>query len=110
MSRAATRNPDRRRELREVPLGLPPGLVEPGTKAYRMGPCQIMCSHSERFGWHLSISRLDRLPSWEEARDARYALIPDEVTMALLLPPKAEYINVHEFCLQMHQVPGENER
>jgi hypothetical protein len=40
-------------------------------------------------------------------RDVRYALIPDEATMALLLPPQSEYVNVHEFCLQLYEIPGE---
>jgi hypothetical protein len=48
-----------------------------------------------------------RLPAWEEVRDARYATVPDEATMALLLPPRSEYVNVHEFCLQLYEIPGE---
>jgi hypothetical protein len=107
VSRGALKNPDRRRELRELPI--PPAvaaLLERGTRAYRLGRCQILCSH-QAVGWHLSISRPDRLPSWEEIRDARYALIPDEATMACLLPPRAEYVNVHEFCMQLYEVPGE---
>ena len=31
----------------------------------------------------------------------------DEATMALLLPPRAEYVNVHDYCLQMYEIPGE---
>ena len=71
-----------------------------------MGRCNILVSQ-QRVGWHLSISRKDRLPSWEEIRDARYACIPDEATMALLLPPRSEYVNVHEFCIQLYEIPGE---
>jgi hypothetical protein len=71
-----------------------------------MGPCRIIASQ-QRAGWHLSISRPDRLPTWEEVRDARYALVPDEATMALLLPPRSEYVNVHAFCLQLYEIPGE---
>ena len=53
---------------------------------------------------HLSIShRRDsksgpvpgRNPRWEEIKDARYRFCPDEVTMAMLLPPKEEYVNFH---------------
>lgn len=107
MSRGAVTNADRRRELREVPIPRNVArLLEPGTRGYVMGRCRILCSR-QRVGWHLSISRDDRLPSWEEVRDARYELIPDAVTMALLLPPRAEYVNVHEHCLQMYEIPAE---
>lgn len=107
MARGAVANPDRCRELR--PVRIPPdvrGLLEPGARAFTLGPCQIIVAQ-QRAGWHLSISRPDRLPSWEEVRVARYALVPDEATMALLLPPRAEYVNVHDFCLQLYEIPGE---
>lgn len=104
ISKGALKNPDRRRVLREVDL--PPAVArvcEPGTRAFTMGPCHILVSR-QRAGWHLSISRPDRLPSWEEARDARYELIPDEALMAMLLPPRSDYVNLHAFCFQMYEV------
>ena len=58
-------------------------------------------------GWHLSISGRGRYPSWDEIVKARYAKVPDDVTMALLLPPRAEWVNAHETCFHLHQVPGE---
>jgi hypothetical protein len=107
VSNAATRNPDRKRELREVEIGADvAAMLEPGTQAYRLGGCRVLVSR-QRAGWHLSISRPDKLPTWEEVRDARYALVPDEATMALLLPPQSEYVNVHAFCLQLYEIPGE---
>jgi hypothetical protein len=107
VSRAALKNPDRKRELREI--AIPPevvALLEPGSRAFVMGGCRIIVSR-QKPGWHLSISKADRLPSWEEVRDARYALVPDEATMALLLPPRSEYVNVHEYTLQLYEIPGE---
>jgi hypothetical protein len=61
-------------------------------------------------GWHLSIShrRADtspgRLPSWDELKDARYRFCPDAVTMAMLLPPQAEYVNLHPTTFHLWQV------
>jgi hypothetical protein len=107
VSRAAVSNPDRRREIKEI--GIPPAtkaLLEPGTRAFRMGGCHILVSR-QKVGWHLSVSHPERLPTWEEMRDARYTLVPDQATMVLLLPPKSEYVNVHEFCLQMYEIPSE---
>ena len=105
MSRGATKNPDRRRSLTEITIPEHvAALLEPGSRTYRMGRCRIICSR-QRIGWHLTISRPDKLPSWEEVRDARYTLIPDEAVMAMLLPPRGEYVNLHEFCLQLYEIP-----
>lgn len=73
---------------------------------YGMGECQIILSgpqEREQIGWHFSISCPDRNPTWEEQRDARYALIPDEIYMVSVLPPKREYVNVHQFCFHWHE-------
>lgn len=62
--------------------------------------------------WHLSIShrtneaspRPGRYPTWDEIRDARERFIPDEVTVAMLLPPKAEYVNVHQTTFHLWEI------
>jgi hypothetical protein len=78
-----------------------------GVKAYKFGRCKVIVDRRSGY-WHLSISHHRQLPSWQELRDARYALIPDEVTMAMLLPPKSEYVNIHEYCFHLHEVEGGN--
>lgn len=72
-------------------------------RAYLMGECSIIVT-KEYGHWHMSIARPNRLPSWDEVSEARYRLIPDAVTMAMILPPKADYINLHSFCLQMIEI------
>lgn len=74
-------------------------------KAFRMGECFILVGR-ENGKWHLSISHPTRNPTWEEIKMARYALIPDDVWMAMLLPPKKHYINVHEHCFHLWEVDG----
>lgn len=59
---------------------------------------------SELLLWHLSIAHPDRYPSWDEIADARYELVPDDVTMALLLPPPGEYVNEHPHCFHLWQI------
>ena len=58
--------------------------------------------------WHLSISCEHRYPKWDEIKKARYDLLPDELTMAMLLPPRAEYVNIHPNCFHLHEIrePG----
>lgn len=68
----------------------------------------------ETGGWHMSIShRRDSLsgpvpgrnPTWKEIRDARYKFLPDGITMAMLLPPRSEYVNVHSTTFHLYEVP-----
>ena len=54
--------------------------------------------------WHISVAHPSRYPTWDELADVRYALVPDDVTMALMLPPRLEYLNLHEFCFHLWQV------
>jgi hypothetical protein len=83
------------------------GMVQPGTRVYRMGDCRIFVSPpTGSFGWHMSISHPRRLPTWDEIAHARYELVPDGVTMAAILPPKDQYINLHNFCMQVCEIPG----
>lgn len=58
---------------------------------------------------HLSVSHPRRHPTWEEMRDIRYALLPDDKTFGILLPPKEQYVNLHEHCFHMHEVPSVHE-
>lgn len=62
--------------------------------------------------WHLSIShgsnhkppRLVRYPTWDEIADARERLLPDDRTFAMLLPPPAEYVAVHDTTFHLHEI------
>lgn len=61
---------------------------------------------------HLSIShrtnhqppRPGRYPRWDEIADARDRFCPPDATMAMLLPPAAEYIAVHDTTFHLHQL------
>ena len=105
-----TRKGSRKTRLTLTPVAAP--RLDPVTQAsawYRDRARHITISVNADGpnGWHLSISGRDRYPSWDEIVDARYRLVPDEVTMALLLPPREEWVNAHEFCFHLHQVAGE---
>jgi hypothetical protein len=60
-------------------------------------------------GWHLSISHRDhrgrysRYPKWDEIADARYAHVPDELTMVMVLPPPEEYVALHDTTFHLHE-------
>lgn len=81
----------------------------PHCKAYKFGTCQVVVGQEPGIGWHMSISHHRKNPTWEEIRDARYHFVPDEVTMAMILPPKSQYINLHSYCFHLHEIEGEKE-
>ena len=72
-------------------------------RTFQMGECRILVSR-EYGKWHLSISCRDRYPTWDEIKQSRYALLPDKITVAMLLPPKEQYINIHENTFHLYEL------
>lgn len=73
---------------------------EPAKRA----PAGIWLPPNELTLWHLVVSHPHRYPTWDEIADVRYELVPDDVTMAMLLPPPDSYVNLHEFAFQLWQI------
>ena len=90
-----------KRPYRIYPQGS--ALVEPGARAYKLGECLVIVGHS-KLGWHLSISHPRRYPTWDEIKAARYQLTPHQVTMAFILPPPEEYVNVDPTCFHLWEI------
>lgn len=67
-------------------------------RVYDLDECSvIVCREPDADGalwWHLSIAHPSRYPTWDEIKVARYALTPEDVPMAMILPRTAEYVNV----------------
>jgi hypothetical protein len=79
----------------------------PGAKVYETSTgCRIIVN-KEGGLWHLSISHPERNPTWEEIRDSRYELLPDGAHMAMILPPKSQYVNIHRFCFHLFELAVE---
>lgn len=73
---------------------------------YMLGECSVLLSGpSERsqIGWHFSIAHPSRYPTWDEQKLTRYLLVPDDVTMVQVMPPRAEYVNAHPNCFHWHE-------
>lgn len=97
--------------MRPIEVPIPPvvrAMVEPGARAYRMGECYIIVGRTDR--WHMSISHPTRYPTWDEIKTARYALIPRHVTMAMILPPPDEYLNVHQTTFHLWEIEEDGRR
>jgi hypothetical protein len=63
------------------------------------------CVAHEPQGWHASVSAVGRTPTWEEMKDARYSLLPDELYIVQVFPPKAEFVNINPFVLHLWEIP-----
>jgi hypothetical protein len=90
----------------------------PGSKAFQRevddGHLTVFLSVDDGLV-HLSIShRVDvlgsrrtepgRYPTWDEIVDARYLFCPEDKVMAMLLPPKSEYVNVHPTTFHLWEI------
>lgn len=98
--------------MRPIEIPIPPhiqAILEPGARAFRLGECLVFVGHSPD-GWHLSISHPRRYPTWDEIKAARYLLTPHNVTMAMILPPPEEYVNIHENCFHLWQIEDPRKR
>lgn len=88
-----------------IPSGAVASFLPAPHRVFQAGGLRLIVS-LEPIGWHMSISHPRRYPTWDEIADARYRFIPDHVTMAMLLPPRSEYVNLHETCMHLHQISG----
>lgn len=104
----------------QVPVPFPLSSLSPATKAYQRectdgGHLSVFVG-PEPDGFHLSISHRvrdhlvadkwvpGRYPTWDEVVEARYEFCPKDMTMAMFLPPKEEYVNVHETTFHLWEV------
>lgn len=92
-------------DLEPVPVPAAPYAWISAWYVERARQLSISVSADGPDGWHLSIAGRHRYPTWDEIVLIRYRLVPDEVTMAMLLPSKSEWVNAHEYCFHLHQVP-----
>jgi hypothetical protein len=77
--------------------------VEDGHLTVFVGP--------EPAGYHMSISHRTnwtrvpgRYPTWDEIVEARYQFCPANMTMVMHLPPKEEYVNVHDTTFHLWEL------
>jgi hypothetical protein len=53
-------------------------------------------------GWdHVSVSRTDRCPTWEEMAWVKDRFFEPEEAAMQLHPPQSQYVNRHPFCLHI---------
>ena len=50
---------------------------------------------------HVSLSRADRLPSWDEIRLVKDLFVGRNRAAVQVLPPDRDYVNLHRYCLHL---------
>lgn len=75
-------------------------------ETFKFSKCVVTVS-KDAGKWHLSISRKDRLPNYDEIKYARYAYLPEDIVVAQLFPPKEDLVNLHQFCLHLWELVPE---
>jgi hypothetical protein len=91
--------------------------IDVPTQRYRRnvhdGWLNVLWSPTGPVGAHLSISHTKhaekgggpgRYPTWDEIAAARYHFMPDEMMVAMLLPPRAEYVACHLTTFHLHEI------
>jgi hypothetical protein len=62
---------------------------------------------SEGMGWeHVSVSRTDRTPTWEEMCQVKDIFWDDTDCVIQYRPPKSDYVNNHLYCLHLWRPIG----
>lgn len=70
---------------------------------YLFGECSV-CISKDAGQWHLSIAHPSRYPTYDEIKEARYEFTPNKATMAMIFPPKEEFVNIHQNCFHLWQI------
>jgi hypothetical protein len=56
---------------------------------------------------HVSVSRIDRYPSWEEIKKVREKFLPMDKPAMMVFPTKDYYVNLHQNCFHVWESPIE---
>lgn len=103
---------------KETPLAILQ-VVTPGVEVWRKevsdGILSVLRSKDDG-KWHLSISHKgnvvngkhqNRYPTWDEIHQARYEFLPNELTVAMILPPKEQYVNFHDTTFHLWEIESD---
>lgn len=83
------------------------GMGATDVSVYNMDTGCTVIYNKENSKEHVSISHTKRLPRWDEVKFVRYQLMKPDATVAQILPPKSEYVNLHENCFHLWEINNE---
>lgn len=88
--------------------GNPPGDKTNGTFRIPLKHGQtVFVIASDGMGWeHVSVSRKDRCPTWEEMCQVKALFWGPEDCVLQFHPPESQYVNLHPHCLHLWRETG----
>lgn len=67
----------------------------------------VIAACGDETGWdHVSVSRVERTPSWQEMERVRRLFFEPTETVVQLHPPLGDYVNHHPHCLHLWRKVG----
>lgn len=75
----------------------------PWARAYRYGGYVVLVGF-EAGGWTMMIAHPRMYASWDVIQAARYEFIPQDVTMAVMVPAMNEQVSNRNHCLYLHEI------
>lgn len=73
----------------------------------RPGKPPLLVIASDTDGWeHVSVSRPDRIPSWDDMCRIKSLFWDDDDCVMQLHPPRADWVNNHSRCLHLWRPVG----
>ena len=85
--------------LREGPMATT--LLDGNNGVFMLRP-HLAAIASDGLGWeHVSVSRQERCPTWEEMCKVKALFWDEEDCVVQYHPPKSEYVNRHPYCLHL---------
>ena len=71
------------------------------------GKPRLFAIASDQAGWeHVSVSRKDRCPTWDEMCAVKDLFWTEEDAVVQFHPPRSDYVNNHPFCLHLWKPAG----
>ena len=58
--------------------------------------------HEGQKWWHVSVSRENRLPTWQDIRKVKDLFVGADEKAIMVLPSDDEYVNVHPYCMHLY--------
>lgn len=66
--------------------------------------CTILIGVEGKDRLHLSISHPKRYPMWDEIKEVRIKLLPDNKDFAMIFPKSNDYVNAHPNCFHLWEI------
>lgn len=94
--------------VREGKMGSDDSIGNSGAFIVKLKHSQtVFVIASDALSWeHVSVSRRDRCPTWEEMCQVKDLFWEDSDCVVQFHPPKSEYVNNHPFCLHLWRPIG----